>query len=274
IGPSSHVLSRPALLRVRAARAGTPVRVSRSGRRAVRPSRDQALERRLYAPSSVPPTVPERRAGLYHPYNAGRAAHRQGHPRHARPRAAADRGRAEPRPAGAVGPRERARGPDSVAQGGRAPAHHGGGRGRHGRPPASVRDPALGGRARGAGVRTRVRTRARAGAAERLGFPVFEVPYPVPFIAITEAVFTRLLAEQYEVLQRAVETEQVLTRAAMDGQGVEGIASALAAGIGGWALVLDLHGMPLAATSSAARQRAERVWEELRERRPLGTGFS
>src|SRR5581483_8267917 len=77
IGPSSHVLSRPALLRVRAARAGTPVRVSRGGRRAVRPSRDQALERRLYAPASVPPTVPERRAGLYHPYNAWGAAHRQ-----------------------------------------------------------------------------------------------------------------------------------------------------------------------------------------------------
>jgi purine catabolism regulator len=116
--------------------------------------------------------------------------------------------------------------------------------------------------------------RALATAAEQLGFPVFEVPYPVPFIAITEAVFTRLLAEQYEVLQRAVDTEQVLTRAAMDGQGVEGIASALAAAIGGWALLLDLHGIPLAATSSAARQRAGRVWEELRERRPGGTGFS
>jgi purine catabolism regulator len=33
---------------------------------------------------------------------------------------------------------------------------------------------------------------AAVAAADRLGFPLFEVPYDVPFIAITEAVFTRL----------------------------------------------------------------------------------
>ncbi len=111
-------------------------------------------------------------------------------------------------------------------------------------------------------------------AAEQLGFPVFEVPYPVPFIAITEAVFTRLVAEQYDVLQRAVDAEQLLTRAAMDGEGVQGIASTLARVTGGWALLLDLHGMSLAATSQAARQRTARVWEELKVSRPEGTGFS
>jgi PucR family transcriptional regulator, purine catabolism regulatory protein len=111
-------------------------------------------------------------------------------------------------------------------------------------------------------------------AAEQAGFPLFEVPYPVPFIAITEAVSTRLLAEQYEMLQRAVDAEHVLTRAVMEGAGVEGIATSLAKVTGGWALLLDLHGMPLAATSPAARQRAPRVWEELRGSRPDGTGFS
>jgi purine catabolism regulator len=111
-------------------------------------------------------------------------------------------------------------------------------------------------------------------SAEELGFPVFEVPYPVPFIAITEAVFTRLLAEQYEVLQRAVDAEQQLTRAVMDGDGVQGIATSLASVTGGWALLLDLHGLPVAATSGAARQRATRVWEELRDSRPDGSGFS
>ena len=35
-------------------------------------------------------------------------------------------------------------------------------------------------------------------AAER-AFPIFEVPYEVPFIAITEAAFTRLVNEQYAV---------------------------------------------------------------------------
>ncbi|MGZ4137237.1 MAG: PucR family transcriptional regulator [Actinomycetota bacterium] len=110
--------------------------------------------------------------------------------------------------------------------------------------------------------------------ADQYGFPVFEVPYPVPFIAITEAVFTRLVAEQYDVLQRAVDAEQTLTRSAMDGEGLEGIAAALARAIGGWALLLDLHGMPLAATSQAAKQRQPRIWEELKVSRPEGTGFS
>ena len=72
--------------------------------------------------------------------------------------------------------------------------------------------------------------RALVTAAEQVAFPVFEVPYPVPFIAITEAVFTRILAEQYDTLQRAVDAEHVLTRAVMEGAGVEGIAASLARG--------------------------------------------
>src|SRR5579875_2235171 len=36
-------------------------------------------------------------------------------------------------------------------------------------------------------------------AAEELEFPVFEVPYEVPFIAITESAFTQLVNEQYAV---------------------------------------------------------------------------
>ena len=116
--------------------------------------------------------------------------------------------------------------------------------------------------------------RALVSAAERARFPLFEVPYPVPFIALTEAVFTRLLSEQYEMLQRAVDAEHVLTRAVMEGGGVEGIATSLARVTGGWVLLLDLHGMPLAATSPVARERAGRVWEELRTSRPEGIGFS
>lgn len=111
-------------------------------------------------------------------------------------------------------------------------------------------------------------------AAERAGFPLFEVPYPVPFIAITEAVFTRLLSEQYDLLQRAVDAEHVLTRAVMEGGGVETVAASLAEVTGTWVLLLDLHGMPLAATPATARQRTARIWEELRVSRPEGVGFS
>ena len=110
--------------------------------------------------------------------------------------------------------------------------------------------------------------------AETAGLPLFEVPYPVPFIAITEAIFTRVVAEQYDTLQRAVDAEHVLTRAVMEGQGVEGIAASLARVIKGWALLLDLHGMPLASTGRAASLRVHAVWDELRDSRPEGTSFS
>jgi purine catabolism regulator len=110
--------------------------------------------------------------------------------------------------------------------------------------------------------------------ATKHGFPLFEVPYPVPFIAITEAVFTRLVAEQYDTLQRAVDAEHVLTRAVLDGAGVEGVVTSLGEVTGGWALLLDLHGMPLASTGRAASLRQERIWDELRTMRPDGPIFS
>ncbi len=41
-------------------------------------------------------------------------------------------------------------------------------------------------------------------AARRRDFPLFEVPYELPFIAITERAFARLLDERYELLQRTM----------------------------------------------------------------------
>jgi purine catabolism regulator len=43
---------------------------------------------------------------------------------------------------------------------------------------------------------------ALADEARKRGFPLFEVPYELPFIAITERVFAQLLDERYEMLRR------------------------------------------------------------------------
>jgi PucR family transcriptional regulator, purine catabolism regulatory protein len=43
---------------------------------------------------------------------------------------------------------------------------------------------------------------ALVAAARKRGFPLFEVPYELPFIAITEKAFAQLLNERYELLQR------------------------------------------------------------------------
>jgi purine catabolism regulator len=45
---------------------------------------------------------------------------------------------------------------------------------------------------------------ALVGEARKRDFPVFEVPYELPFIAITERAFARLLDERYEMLQRTM----------------------------------------------------------------------
>ncbi|HEX4186427.1 MAG TPA: PucR family transcriptional regulator ligand-binding domain-containing protein [Solirubrobacteraceae bacterium] len=41
-------------------------------------------------------------------------------------------------------------------------------------------------------------------AARKREFPLFEVPYRLPFIAITERAFTQLVNERYEMLQRSM----------------------------------------------------------------------
>ena len=43
---------------------------------------------------------------------------------------------------------------------------------------------------------------ALVAAARKRAFPLFEVPYELPFIAITERVFAELVNERYEMLQR------------------------------------------------------------------------
>src|SRR3954466_15951387 len=55
--------------------------------------------------------------------------------------------------------------------------------------------------------------------AEVANFPVFEVPYEMPFIAITEAAFSRLVNEQYDVLSRGIAVNERLERLPPPGGG-------------------------------------------------------
>jgi PucR family transcriptional regulator, purine catabolism regulatory protein len=126
----------------------------------------------------------------------------------------------------------------------------------------------------GLGFSHRGTPHALAAAAEKARLPLVEVPYAVPFIALTEAVFSRLAREQFEQLQRALDAEHELTRAVLDDNGVEGVARSLAAAVRGWALVVDLHGTALAATSRSAESRRSRVWNEIQGSRPDGARFS
>ncbi len=85
-------------------------------------------------------------------------------------------------------------------------------------------------------------------AAER-EFPVFEVPYELPFIAITEAAFTQLVNEQYAVLRRAITAHERLERIVLSERGLEALAASLASLVGGLVIVFDGRGEPLVSRS-------------------------
>ena len=66
-------------------------------------------------------------------------------------------------------------------------------------------------------------------AAAEHGFPLFEVPYELPFIAITEKAFSQLVNEQYAVLRRALSAHERLERIVLSERGLDGVAGELAA---------------------------------------------
>jgi purine catabolism regulator len=112
----------------------------------------------------------------------------------------------------------------------------------------------------------------REAAAEH-DFPLFEVPYELPFIAITEKAFSQLVNEQYAVLRRALSAHERLERIVLSERGLDGVASGLASMIGGPALILDSRGEVLARRAARAALSAATVSAlaaELRERTLAG----
>jgi purine catabolism regulatory family protein/PucR-like helix-turn-helix protein/diguanylate cyclase with GGDEF domain len=78
--------------------------------------------------------------------------------------------------------------------------------------------------------------------AQRLDFPLFEVPYEMPFIAITEKAFTRLVNEQYALLQRGITVQRRLEQLVLDERGLDELTRSLSAAIGGSVVLLDGRG--------------------------------
>jgi PucR family transcriptional regulator, purine catabolism regulatory protein len=112
-------------------------------------------------------------------------------------------------------------------------------------------------------------------AARERDFPLFEVPYELPFIALTEHAFTRLVNEQYALLQRSIAAQERLQRIVLSERGLEAIVGALATLIGGPALVYDGRG-ELQAMRTFRRdvdpEIVAALGEELRERARRGDG--
>jgi purine catabolism regulator len=110
--------------------------------------------------------------------------------------------------------------------------------------------------------------RALVSEAEQLDFPLFEVPYEMPFIAITEKAFTRLVNEQYDALERGTELHERLERLVIEERGVAEILGSVAEAIGGSALIFDGRGRVIARSrgSGPARGTVTKLGKEVAAR--------
>ena len=100
---------------------------------------------------------------------------------------------------------------------------------------------------------------------------MFEVPYPTPFIAITEAVFTRLVAEQYDLLSRSLDAEHSSRGRSWTARVCRASVSARPARSEGGRFCWTCTGLPLAAVPQSAAAHAANVLDELAV--PAGRGL-
>ncbi|MDT0445807.1 PucR family transcriptional regulator [Streptomyces johnsoniae] len=101
-----------------------------------------------------------------------------------------------------------------------------------------------------------------AAVGEETGLPVLVVPYATPFVAISQAVASRVAGEERAALERALLVHRRLTEAALAHGAAPGAVRVLAREYGGWAAVVDasgavLHAAPEAAAAEAAEAAAE-----------------
>ncbi|MGZ4277084.1 MAG: PucR family transcriptional regulator ligand-binding domain-containing protein [Solirubrobacteraceae bacterium] len=114
-------------------------------------------------------------------------------------------------------------------------------------------------------------------AAREREFPLFAVPYELPFIAVTEHAFTRLVNEQYALLQRSIAAQERLQRIVLGERGLEEVAGTLATLVGGPALVFDGRGRLQARRELRRELPADAVAAlsaELRDRARRGDGHT
>ncbi len=140
---------------------------------------------------------------------------------------------------------------------------------------ACLADHGLAGVGFGVGFKHEAVPPALVEAAAARDLPLFEVPYELPFIALTEQAFTRLVNEQYALLQRSIAAQERLQRIVLSERGLDAIAGALAGLVGGAALVYDGRG-ELQAQRTFHRDvdddLVRALGDELRERARRGDG--
>jgi PucR family transcriptional regulator, purine catabolism regulatory protein len=113
--------------------------------------------------------------------------------------------------------------------------------------------------------------------AEEHDFPLFTIPYSVPFIAITEAVSSKIVNEQYSLLQRSLAVHEKLTKIVLEERGFDAILSTLSALVGCSAVLFDFHGLVLCEATyrrSPSSAVIGDLWRQISDRRASRQDFA
>lgn len=104
-------------------------------------------------------------------------------------------------------------------------------------------------------------------AAERERFPIVEVPYPVPFIAVVEAVSSSLAQDQVREAHYSVEIHDRLASLVAEGSGPADVIDEIVELTHGWATLFDMRGQALATSSPAGMSTPDvsELWKGLPE---------
>lgn len=82
--------------------------------------------------------------------------------------------------------------------------------------------------------------------------PLFEVPYELPFIAITEKASTRLVSDHYELLRRSISAHEKLEALVLERRGLDTVVAAVASLTGAAVAVQDARGTVISAAGGDA----------------------
>ena len=96
-------------------------------------------------------------------------------------------------------------------------------------------------------------------AADEIGMPLLTVPDPVPFIAVTKAVFAHRARAERQELEWALQTQRALTAAAVTPGGLLGILAAHREATGRTGVVIDLLGRVLAESDPGSERLVAKV---------------
>lgn len=114
-------------------------------------------------------------------------------------------------------------------------------------------------------------------AAEGAALPLYEIPYDMPFIAITEKAFRAIADEQNEILRRSMSVHERLEQLVLSEAGLDAVAQSLSQLVGGTILVFNGRVEPLVRADYVhplAEDDVSAVANELQERRAAGQRHS